>query len=352
LKQKIIHQTNVFMFFSKLSKQKSVLGVDVGTAYIKIAQITHTEHKPLLDTYGMVDISNYLEAGNKDRAVAQTAAVLKNLMNVARVTTKRCVASLPNSAVFTSVIDMPLMSDTELASAMPYEAKKYVPLPLSEVALSWSIVTKNEAAKTLKVLLIAVPITVRESYVQLFSMAALNLEIIEIEALALIRSLTAEQNNNCLIIDIGARSTGLNIIKDGLLQLTRNLNVGGDTITDKIAQSLGINKIRAEQFKKDFGMSKSNFIPESVKPVLQVVKGEALQLINLYRSHNLTLSRIMLVGGSAKLPGISDYFADLGIPVELGDPLRELSFPESAANAVERYKSQLSIAVGLGLRNS
>ncbi len=339
------------MFFSKLAKQKSIVGVDIGTSYIKVAQITHGGSAPTLNTYGIVDISSEIDGANKERAVVQTATILKNLLAQARVTTKRCVASLPNSAVFTSVVDMPIMSETELASAMPFEAKKYVPLPLTEVALSWSIVAKDEQAKMLKVLLIAVPVAVRESYVKLFSMAELELEIIEIEALALVRSLVTTDKDNCLIIDIGAKSSGLNVIKDGLLQLTRNLNVGGDTITDKIATSLNINRVRAEQFKKDFGMSQSNFIPESVKPVLHIIKAEAAQLLNLYRSNNAALSRIILVGGSAKLPGIIEFFSDLDTQIMLGDPLKSVAFPESAANAVDRYKLQLSVSVGLGLRN-
>ncbi len=339
------------MFFSKLAKQKSVVGVDIGTSYIKIVQVTHGATVPVLDTYGIVDMSGQIDPNNKEQAVIQTAGILRDLLAKARVTTTHCVASLPNSAVFTSVVDMPLMSDDELASAMPFEAKKYVPLPIAEVALSWSIVTKDEAAKTQKVLLIAVPVSVRESYIKLFALAQLELEIIEIEALALIRSLVTMQQQNSIIIDIGAKSTGLNVIKDGLLQLTRNLNVGGDTITERIATSLNINRVRAEQFKKDFGMSKSTFVPESVKPVLSVIKSEILQLITLYRSHSVSIERIVLVGGSAALPGITDFFGDLGPEVIIGNPLTGVTYPQTIQPVITRYSYQLPIAVGLALRN-
>jgi type IV pilus assembly protein PilM len=339
------------MFFSKLAKQKSVLGVDIGTSYIKIAQVTHGGQTPVLDTYGIVDMTGQVDPVNKEKAVAQTAAIVHDLAIKAKVTAQKCVASLPNSAVFTSVIDMPIMNDDELASAMPFEAKKYVPLPVNEVALSWSIVTKNEETKTQKILLIAVPIAVRESYIQLFSLAQLELEIIEIEALALIRSLVAAGEANSIIVDMGAKSTGLNVIKDGLLQLTRNLNVGGDTITERIATSLNINRGRAEQFKKDFGMSKSSFVPESVKPVLSVIKNEVLQLITLYRSHNTPIQRIILVGGSAALPGITTFFSDLGPEVSIGNPTSGLSYPQAIQPVISRYSYQLPIAIGLALRD-
>src|SRR6185503_20898581 len=141
------------MFFSKLIKQNSVVGVDIGTSFIKVVQLTHGGTSPVLDTYGLVDMSGQIDGSNKDKAVEPTAASLKQLLVEAKITAKTCVASLPNAAVFTSVVDMPLMDDQELASAMPFEAKKYVPLPVSDIALSWSVVSKDESANLLKVLL-------------------------------------------------------------------------------------------------------------------------------------------------------------------------------------------------------
>jgi type IV pilus assembly protein PilM len=210
------------MFFSK---QKSIVGVDIGTSYIKLAQITHDQSGgtgKVLDTYGIVNTSGKAGSSNTDSFIHDTAALLSNLLDKARVSTKRCVASLPNSSVFTSVIDMPTMTESEMASAMQYEAKKYVPLPFSEVNLSWSVISRSDDSKTSKVLLIAVPIQVKENYIKLFELAGLQLEILEIEALALIRSLIIDTNRNSAIIDIGAKATGVNVVKDGLLQLTRN----------------------------------------------------------------------------------------------------------------------------------
>jgi type IV pilus assembly protein PilM len=284
-------------------------------------------------------------------SVIQTATLLRNLVSQARVSTKRCVASLPNASVFTSVIDMPKMPEQELASAMQYEAKKYVPLPFSEVSLSWSIIAETAESASLKILLIAVPKQVKEMYINIFKQAGLELEIIEIEALALIRSLIVDTTKNSVIIDIGAKSTGLNFIKGGLLQLTRNLNIGGDTITDRIAQTLNISQERAEQFKKDFGVTGTDFLPEAVKPVLNIIKTEVNQLISIYRAHNIQIDQIVLVGGGSKLPGIQDFFKDLGSPAVMGNPLQQVSFSEASSPLLDRFGLQLPIAIGLALRS-
>ena len=180
-----------------------MLGVDIGSSSIKIVQLDRSAN-PSLETYGMVDIPEPISSQTTDTVVHQIADLLKNLIQKAQVTTKDCIMSLPNSAVFTSVIDMPKMGDKEMESAMQFEAKKYVPLPFSEVTLSWTIISENDDGASNKVLLVAVPKQIRDIYIQLFQLAGLNLEIIEIEALALIRALVVDRTKNDVIIDIGA----------------------------------------------------------------------------------------------------------------------------------------------------
>jgi len=336
--------------FNLFGKKKSILGVDVGTSNIKIAQITHGS-SAVLDTYGIVNTAYQISSRKDPTAIKQMSGVLKALMEKAGVTAKRCVISFPNSAVFTSVLELPKMSQGEMGSAVEFEAKKYVPLALSEIDLSWSIVGESPQNKTAKVLLTAVPKQITQNYMEVFSMAGLQPEVGEIEALALIRSLLGSAQINCVIIDIGARSTGLNIIENGFLRLSRNLNIGGDTITDKISQSLNISKSRAEQFKKDFGVSSSTFIPETIKPVLSTIKNEVKQLLTIYQSQNIQPTKVILVGGGASLPGIVGFFEDLKIQVELGDPLHAVSYGKSLEPVLKRYSLSLPIAVGLALRN-
>lgn len=340
------------MFLNNLfGKKKSILGIDIGTSNIKIAQVTHGS-SAVLDTYGIVNTAYQLGGKNDELAIGQMASILKSLMLKAGITTTRCAISFPNSVVFTSVIELPKMSEKDLASAVEFEAKKYVPLALSEVDLSWTVIAGNATnSAILKILLTAVPKLITKNYMRVFSQAGLEPEVGEIEALALIRSLIGSAQINCVIIDIGARSTGLNIIENGYLRLSRNLNVGGDTITDKIAQSLNISVFRAEQFKKDFGVSSSTFIPDTIKPILNIIKNEVKQLLNIYQFQNVSVDKILLVGGGANLPGIVGFFEDLKVPVELGSPLKAVAYSQNLEPVLRRYALSLPIAIGLALRS-
>lgn len=337
------------MFFSN---EKSILGIDIGTADIKIAQITHDGDKKTLDTYGIVNLSYQVSSNDGDAVLGQTSGILKTLLKQAEVTSKRCVISLPNSAVFTSVIELPKMPEHELEQALQFEAKKYVPLPPQDVILSWSIVDNNTKTNTNSILLTAVPKHIRESYLKLFSSAGLQLEIIEIEALALIRSLVFDNANNYVIIDIGAKTTGISFVKQGYLQLSRSINVGGDTITHRISEVLNISEVRAEQFKKDFGVAnETTFLPDAIHPILDTIKNEVRQLLTIYQARHIAVSKVVIVGGGASLPGLTDFFGDLGVPVELGNPLRSLTYPDNVAPVLKRYALHLSVAIGLALRN-
>lgn len=338
-------------FFDFLGKKNSILGIDIGTSNIKIAQITHGR-EAVLDTYGIVNTAYQLGGKNDELAINQMANILKTLIQKAGVTTNRCVISFPNSAVFSSVIQLPKMNPKEMGSAVEFEAKKYVPLQLSEVDLSWSVINEKAATATGEtILLTAVPKQVTQNYMKVFELAGLEPLSGEIEALALIRSLIGSAPINCVIIDIGARSTGLNIIESGFLRLSRNLNIGGDTITDKIAQSLNISVFRAEQFKRDFGVSNSTFIPDTIRPVLSIIKNEVKQLLNIYQSQNIVVEKILLVGGGANLPGIELFFEDLKLKVELGNPLRAVGYNQGIESVLKRYSLSLPIAIGLALRN-
>lgn len=340
------------MFLSNLfsGSKKSILGVDIGTANIKIAQIDHGQ-TAVLQTYGIVNTPYQLGGKHDELALPEMAKLLKSLLVKARVTAKRCVISFPNISVFSSVLEMPIMQESEMNSAVEHEAKKYVPLPLADVDLSWTAISDKSAAGSAKILLTAVPKQITRNYLKLFAFAGLDPEVGEIEALALIRSLIGNSPANCVIIDIGAKSTGLNIIENGYLRLSRNLNVGGETITAKIAQTLNISEGRAEQFKKDFGVSGTAFIPEAIKPVLNVIKTEARQLLTLYQSqNNKKVDKVILVGGGSHLPAIANYFEDLNITVELGNPLKTISYRKDLSSILERNALSLPIAIGLALR--
>lgn len=350
------------------SKQKSQLGLDIGSSNIKIAQLRPKDNQFVLETYGLVNTSFQIANKESSNLVKQTAELLKDLIKRSGVTTNRVVASLPNNSVFTSVIEMPKIPESELKTAVEFEAKKYVPLPLTEVALSWSIIEEksakltqdsnigtyqSDAANRIKILLTAVPTVVINNYLEVFRLAGLEALALEIEALALIRSLIGEDLGNNILIDIGAKSTSVNLVDSGYLRLSKNLNVGGDTITTTLSKSLSVNFARAEQFKKDFGLSGSGGqIPQVMRPILDAIKNEVAQLISLFESRGQKIDKIVITGGGSRLPSLKEYLSTLGKPVVTANPWTRVSYPEKLKPVIEPLGLNLAVAMGLAMRQT
>ena len=328
------------------------LGVDIGTSSIKVAQLKKEAGKFFLETYGAVNVT--FDTGSKGfDAIAETADILKKLLERTKVTTKKVVASLPNSIVFVSMIEIPEMSDKELKDSIQWEARRYVPLPLEEVTLSWSVYRDPESAsRKLKVLLTAVPTAVVENYLKTFKLAGLRAMALEIEVLALIRSLVGASKDAFIIIDMGARNTSLNLVDKGFLRLSRNLSIGGENITTNIAQGLKVSLGRAEQFKKDLGLTDQlkEQIPHSIKGPIESIKNETAQLINIYESSGGKIQEIVFTGSGSRLPGLLNFFSDFGMKVSLGDPLKFINYDPRIKANLSRNSSALSIAIGLAMR--
>ncbi|OGE78935.1 MAG: hypothetical protein A2751_00120 [Candidatus Doudnabacteria bacterium RIFCSPHIGHO2_01_FULL_46_14] len=336
------------MFFSH---SKSKLGIDIGTSTIKIVQLKKENDQFLLETYGMVNASSRVTSKIDTDVIAQTAEILKTLLVKAGASTKKVVASLPNNIVFVSVIDMPALSDKELTSAIEWEARRYVPLPLEEVTLSWDVMREGETAQKIKVLITAVPTTVVENYSRMFKLAGLEPQALDIEARALIRSLAGPRQDAFIIVDIGARNTSLNLVDKGFLRISRNLPVGGDTITSGIAQSLHISDARAEQFKMDLGLSGDlQQIPQVMKSSMETIKNETNQLVKIYEASGGTISEIIFAGSGSYLPGLTPYFSDMGIKTSLGDPLKFTQYDQRLKTGLSKISMGLSIALGLAMR--
>jgi type IV pilus assembly protein PilM len=350
------------------SKPKGHLGVDIGTSNIKIVQLRPHDDKFVLETYGLVNVAYQLSNKDSGKAITHTAEVLKRLAEQSQVTTTKIIASLPNSVVFTSVIEMPQIPEDEIKSAVQSEAKKYVPLPLEEVALSWITIQekpkvnldtnlgslgKAPDGSTMKILLTAVPTIVVDNYLKVFEQAGMEATALEIEALALIRSLVGDNSDTLLVIDIGAKNTSVNLIDNGYLRLSKNLGVGGDTITTSIAQSLNVSFVRAEQFKKDFGLSsQGQQLPQVMRPILDIIKNEAAQLVSLYESRGDRIDRIILSGAGSKIPSLSQYFGSLNKPVVMANPWTRVMYPDKLRPVVEPLGLNLAVATGLAMRHS
>ncbi len=355
------------------SRKKSYLGIDVGTASIKVVELTAGPNRtPRLVTYGRAEYTGDVMKVDAERDLQRIVATLKAICQQARTTTNRACAALPTFTVFSSVITLPAMSEKELAAAIRWEARKFVPLPLEEMILDWKFLGSGIQApagdgkavddqakpkpKNTRVLLTAAPQNVVKKYLGVFKGADLELLSLETEAFALERSLVGGAKEVVMVVDIGAVTTDICVIEDGIPILNRSIDVGGLTMTKAIAHNLNVDLKRAEQFKRDIGLNATSVsaggIPRTIEGTISPVINEIKYNFSLYQSQSTRpIEKIVLTGGSSFLPQLPQYLEGLfQVKVYVGDPWARVSYPVELKPVLDEIGPQFSTAIGLAMR--
>ena len=344
---------------------KSYLGVDIGTASIKIAEIAKGDPKPRLINYGILESSGHLERVNNaiqtsslkivDKDVAE---LLKTIIKKSRFRTSDAIASIPSFSVFITLLEFPKMPKEEMVSAMTYQIKQYIPLPVTEVTFDWFVVGErqdNEGFFKEQILLVSVPNEVISKYKNIFKLAGLNLKSLEVESLSLIRSLVSGDPTTTIIADIGARSTNIAVADQGALKYNQQTDFAGTALTQALSSGLGINIKRAEELKKERGLlgTGDEFdLSTLMMPYLDAIINETRRTKESYEQKTGTkVERVILAGQGSKLLGIDKYFEkQLNLPTAIGDPLLQVKYSQELSPLVKELAPGFAVAIGLGIR--
>lgn len=313
-------------------KSKSQLGIDLGSSAIKIVELAKKG--------GRAQLINYALAQSDEKVLSlselkneEVAAILKSLLAEAKFVSHRANISLPVERTFTTIIDMPIMAEEEMMAAIPYEAQKYVPVPIEEVVLDWSIIPRvpeqspTTAAGDIKnkgegevgskptsvqLLVVAVPKDIIENLTRVAKLAGLEVSALEQEAFSLSRSLIGADSGAYLIADFGSKSIDLIIVDQGLARMSHSLGV-------------------------------------STKEIILM---EMDRIVNLYQMrYNKRVGQCLLTGGRAAEKEMVKFLeGKLKLPLKLGNPLARVEHLSALDRVGEELGLQLAVAIGLAMR--
>lgn len=335
-----------------------IFGLDIGTSSIKIAEVKGNKSSRTLVALGSVATTGRGTLSEAESDQHELAQAVRTLVQEAKISTPFVVTSLPESQIFTRVIEMSSLTDSELSSAIKYEAEQYIPLPLTEVKLDYEVLSRPDAGnpdKKMEVLLVAAPNVLINRYLKIIDMAGLKPHALETEITASSRALiTASQfSPTTLILEIGATTTELSVIASKKIVFTRSIATGGLAFTRAVAQDLGFETDQAEEYKKTYGLDASQLegkISTSIKPIFDVVTAEVRRALAYWagRRADDNIKRIIVTGGSAKMPGLVPYLTDAtGLEAELGNPWEGLSWSPTLSSEFREEGPKFAIAVGL-----
>ena len=336
------------------------IGLDIGLTKIKAISLSRQNNNYTLDAFvsaptpakGMLS-----EAPLDEEEMAKT---LKKTVEALKVNSKSVNIALPDSQVYTKVIEMPSLTDKELSLAIYWEAERHIPVALSTITLVWSVLKRPSNPtndEKMQVLMVGAPTTVINKYQKVLQMAGLTLNSIETETLAIVRALAPNNLPPTVIVSIGAINTSLAIIKDGILVLTYSIQTGGNAISRSIEADFGLTPSQSEEYKKTYGLSKEGAgkkVGKSTEPILSSILLEIKKALAFYSQKykdGAIIQQVLLSGGTAKLPGIDLFFAEnLGIETAVANPWKIFAnqqVPLEILNGSADY----TIALGLAMRD-
>lgn len=343
-------------------------GLDIGAKSLKLVELKKTGSGILLQAYGARPMPEGANKSESQSDLEEIANEIRKLMKESHVTTNKVVVGLPESVVFTRVVQVPVMSDQELKTAMRWEAEKFVPIPLKDVKYDYEVINKPEVKgkkaddkkPNMGVFFVAVPNTTIEHYLRIMQLASLEPVGMETELIALVRSLSTEGTASpaTLIINLGGETTDLCIVSNNNIAFTRSISSGGKALTKAIAQELGFEMSQAEEYKKTYGLMEDQLegkILEIIKPIFDVVVSEIERGILYYQTHHPmdNVKRVIICGGTAKLPGIVPYLAaSLDLEVQIGNPWNNVKkgSPE-LTKKLDEDSAIYAVSVGLAMKD-
>ncbi len=355
-------------------KPKTCLGIDVGTSSIKVVQLKRSEGRYKLETYGELQTYGYLERLNdpfQTRSLqlleSQVIEMLRKILKEAGVTTKKAVVSIPVFSSFISVIDLSPMPEKELSRALVFEAKRYIPISLSEVKVDWQIIEKQPVVSSegsgkkglfrFRVLLVAVPKEVITKYLRIGQALGLEILALELENFSYIRSLVGNDLSAACVLDFGARSTSFTIVDKGFIQMSHSLDTAGTELTKALSYSMGVDFRRAELYKRERGLNHQELeaggeIKEVILTIIDRIVLEVSRVINSYEAKiKRKITKMILSGGSGNLVGLEEYLENkLRIDVMLGSPWARVMYPPLLGPTLKEIASKFAVAVGLAMR--
>jgi len=354
------------MIFGNKKKPNS-FGVDIGTKSIKIVEVSQKKEGIVLENYAELnldfacrDFFRSFDKNNLNPDIDNISTALRMLIAEAEIKNKTATFSLPDFATFYSSFEMPPMSKKEIDDAVGFEARKYIPLPLSEVVLDWQLINKTEGIDKeakIEVLVMAVPKIVIGQYKQIAEKAGIVLDSLEAEAMALKRSLLfKEKDSNACLVEIGYQSTNVSIISNGFMKMSFSFDIAGKDLTSIISEKFDVDSHEAEKVKRKYGIMESDELSlrEVLEPKLLEITTKIKKIIKeVDGEEGITTDRIILSGGTSLMPGLVDYFIKSfdGVSIEVGKPFEKIGYNKSLEEKMEEINANYAIALGEALRN-
>lgn len=337
-----------------------LVGLDIGSFSIKVVSLSKKGTGFHLEAVGIALNPLGGRPGGDDASQNRVAEGVRKLLAETKVGRAKVAVGLAESQVYTKVIEMPLLTDSELASAIHWEAEQYVPVPLDQVNIDFEVISRPQRGapdEKMQVLLVAAPKKVVSEMMIFAGKCGMEIVTLETDLIAVSRAVVADspESSPTLLVHWGASSTDLAVVRLGMLVFTHSIEAGGTSLTRTLASELGMEFAQAEEYKRSYGLDPNQLegrVREILLPLVDRTLTDIKKAMVYYNASHQDepMKRIVLSGGSALLPELVTYMAQqLGIEVVLGNAFFQVEPGERVP--IPNDTVSFATAVGLAMKD-
>ncbi len=345
-------------------KKRNPIGLDIGSSYIKSAQLTDTKAGYELSFVSMLRLDPELIVDGIITDKKRLAASIREVLRLAGVKVGDAVIGVSgHSSVIIKRIGMPLMTAKELGVSIKSEAEQYIPFDVNDVNIDFDILgAKPDEPGQMDVLLVAAKKSVIADYAEAVDMAGLDPLIVDVDAFALSNMYELNYGRpgkkHVALVNVGTSKTNINVLQDGRLVFARDSAMGSNYLTEMLERDLDVSREDAERLK--LGQAIAGVSSQNAEAALagasDEIYAEISRSFEYFKSSvaEEEIGEVVLSGGAALMKKFPEMMAEkLGVQVALADPFKNITIPEKLGPAhIRKIAPMAAVAVGLALRRA
>lgn len=347
------------MFFKS---KKNLIGIDIGSRLVKMVELNEVHGEYHLENIGMAPLPGEAIVDNTIMESMSIIDAIGGLLKESKIKTKNVATSIAGNAVIIRKILLPIMSEEELESTIQWEAEQYIPFEMTDVNIDYQILgpSKNDPSQ-MNILLVAAKKDVVYDYVMIFNELGMTPQVLDVDCFALENVFEANygvrDEEVIALVNIGASSINVNVLQEGISVFTRDLQVGGNMLSDEIQKGLGLSGSDAEKVK--LGETVGKVDPALVKQILDhAVDNLCLEIQKSLDFFSATsaddqVGKVFISGGVTANSRIRGALEErLGVPVQVLDPFSNIKVDEGRFDPeyIHSISSFFAVATGLAMR--
>lgn len=344
---------------TKKGAPKQVVGIDFGTTSVKVVELERRDDMLALKTYGELQLGPYVEqplgTAVEPPLQARTEALV-DVMRESGVHASAGVLALPLTASFVTTISLAAKKDEDISSRVQVEARKYIPIPLTDVSLDWTELEalENTPDGMREVLIAAVQNDAYADMNRLLSAVKMASQPTEIELFSTIRAISKNDDTSTAILDLGGQTSKLYVVQGGMVRKLHRVFAGGAQVTSALDKKLGVSFEEAENLKRNYTPDgpEAAQIKQTFEEVYERPLQEFRRVLSQYETRlDAPIARIEVTGGSAAfadLPTMAGYILDR--TVERTNVFDKVAYPAFMEDTLTVIAPTFTVALGAALR--